>query len=139
MLQLLLVQMLGRGAWCLHQHSRGCSCQLSCNSGVIMQVTGLPTKYHTALAWAGRIGWVGKAVVYAMIGGLACQFAVSGYTPNPDLPQTAQVSASPQVCLPRAASQAVPPHAWQARNWARSIMCPRAVCKVCRPNTDILR
>ncbi|KAF6251191.1 hypothetical protein COO60DRAFT_1562294 [Scenedesmus sp. NREL 46B-D3] len=26
-----------------------------------------------ALAWVGRIGWLGKAVVYAMIGGLACR------------------------------------------------------------------
>lgn len=62
------------------------------------QVTGRGTKYSTALAWAGRIGWVGKAVVYAMIGGLAVQTSVSNDTPDPNLPQTEQVSASPQVC-----------------------------------------
>lgn len=61
------------------------------------QVTGRGTKYSTALAWAGRIGWVGKAVVYAMIGGLAIQAAVSNSTPDPSLPQTEQVAASPQV------------------------------------------
>lgn len=66
-----------------------------------VQVTALPTKYHRALAWAGRIGWVGKAVVYAMIGGLACQAAVSGDTPNPNLPQAEQISASPQVGGPQ--------------------------------------
>jgi hypothetical protein len=63
------------------------------------QVTGLPTKYHKALAWAGRVGWVGKAVVYAMIGGIACRSAVGGDRPNPNLAQTEQVSASPQVCV----------------------------------------
>jgi len=64
------------------------------------QVTGRATKYHTALAWAGRVGWVGKAVVYAMIGGLACDSAVGNSRPDPNLPQTAQISASPQVsCL----------------------------------------
>lgn len=63
------------------------------------QVTGRGVKYSTALAWAGRIGWVGKAVVYAMIGGLAMQAAVSNDTPNPSLPETEQVSASPQVRL----------------------------------------
>lgn len=67
---------------------------------LVLQVTGLSTKYHYALAWAGRIGWVGKAVVYAMIGGLACQFASSGYTPDPNLPETEQISASPQVSVP---------------------------------------
>ena len=61
------------------------------------QVTALPTKYHKALAWTGRIGWVGKAVVYAMIGGLACQSAVGNDKPDPHLPQTEQVAASPQV------------------------------------------
>jgi hypothetical protein len=73
---------------------------------LVLQVTGLATKYHHALAWAGRIGWVGKAVVYAMIGGLACQFASTGYTPDPNLPQTEQISASPQVgaLLPPAAN-----------------------------------
>lgn len=63
------------------------------------QVTGLATKYHKALAWTGRIGWVGKAVVYAMIGGLACQSAVGNDRPDPNLPQTEQISASPQVGL----------------------------------------
>lgn len=63
------------------------------------QVTGLPTKYHKALAWAGRVGWVGKAVVYATIGGIACRSAVGGDRPNPNLAQTEQVSASPQVCV----------------------------------------
>jgi hypothetical protein len=60
-------------------------------------VTGRATKYHTALAWAGRIGWCGKAVVYAMIGGLACKSAVGGDRPDPSLPETEQIAASPQV------------------------------------------
>lgn len=59
--------------------------------------TQVNTRYHTVLAWVGRIGWVGKAVVYSMIGGLACQSAVGNDRPDPTLTQQEQVSASPQV------------------------------------------
>lgn len=41
----------------------------------------------------GRIGWGAKAVIYALIGGLACDNAVG----NDDN------SASPQACLPSSA------------------------------------
>jgi hypothetical protein len=60
--------------------------------------------YTRALALAGRVGWCGKAVVYAAIGGLACRSAADGRTPSPHLPQTAQVSASPQVRVRDAAA-----------------------------------
>jgi len=34
------------------------------------QVSEKPTRYHRVLAWVGRVGWCGKAVVYALIGEL---------------------------------------------------------------------
>lgn len=62
------------------------------------QVTSPRSKswYQHVLAWVGRIGWCGKAVVYAMIGGLACRSAATGRTSNPNLSVENQVTASPQ-------------------------------------------
>jgi hypothetical protein len=53
-----------------------------------------------ALAWVGRIGWLGKAVVYAMIGGLACKSAAVGNDLTPmeiNVGTQDQINASPQV------------------------------------------
>ncbi|WIA33283.1 hypothetical protein OEZ86_006424 [Tetradesmus obliquus] len=57
-----------------------------------------PDARRRALAWLGRIGWLGKAVVYAMIGGLACQSAAVGQGPEPEasVGTKSQVTASPQ-------------------------------------------
>jgi hypothetical protein len=62
------------------------------------QVTSPHTKsvYQHVLAWVGRIGWCGKAVVYAMIGGLACDSAAHGPTPTPNVSVQNQITASPQ-------------------------------------------
>jgi hypothetical protein len=54
--------------------------QVRCGSGM------------AALAWVGRVGWCGKAVVYASIGGLACTTAV-----NPFDQSKQDASISPQV------------------------------------------
>jgi hypothetical protein len=67
-----------------------------------LQVTSAtPNFRRKALAWVGRIGWVGKAVVYAMIGGLACQSAAIGRDPTPasdlSVGTQGQINASPQV------------------------------------------
>jgi hypothetical protein len=71
-----------------------------------MQVTReTPNVRRRALAWVGRIGWVGKAVVYAMIGGLACQSAAIGHdaTQEPNVGTQGQINASPQVGASHAA------------------------------------
>ena len=41
-------------------------------------------------ALAGKIGWIAKGIVYALIGGLCCRAAADG---------NADVDASPQVCM----------------------------------------
>ena len=43
----------------------------------------------TTFVLAGKIGWIAKGIVYALIGGLCCRAAVDG---------GADVDASPQVC-----------------------------------------
>eukprot|EP00882_Tetradesmus_deserticola_P000224 GHRQ01000251.1.p1 GENE.GHRQ01000251.1~~GHRQ01000251.1.p1 ORF type:complete len:491 (+),score=179.67 GHRQ01000251.1:108-1580(+) len=62
------------------------------------QVTSASSTFRRkALAWVGRIGWLGKAVVYAMIGGLACQAAMGQDPPKQEAVSTKdQVNASPQ-------------------------------------------
>jgi hypothetical protein len=50
------------------------------------------SKHIRILATVGRIGWVGKALIYASIGGLACQTAV-----HPHAPQPQGATMSPQV------------------------------------------
>jgi hypothetical protein len=66
-----------------------------------MQVTSTSSPLRRkALAWVGRIGWLGKAVVYAMIGGLACKSASVGRDETPkevNVGTEYQVNASPQV------------------------------------------
>eukprot|EP00775_Hariotina_reticulata_P013549 gene13549-13676_t len=60
------------------------------------QVSDKPTRYHCVLSWVGRVGWCGKAVVYALIGGLACQSANGKNQVDMSVSQRCQVSASPQ-------------------------------------------
>jgi hypothetical protein len=57
-----------------------------------LQPYGLCAKpIHLTLccACAGKIGWVAKAIVYALIGGLCCRSAVD---------ERSNVDTSPQVC-----------------------------------------
>ncbi len=53
----------------------------------------LKSKHQTFVKWVGRLGWVGKGIVYAIIGGLCCWSAAN--LEDSETPQGA--SASPQV------------------------------------------
>ena len=47
-----------------------------------------------ALVISGRVGWVAKAIIYAIIGGVCCQVAVQGHALQSG-------AASPQVDKPK--------------------------------------
>lgn len=51
----------------------------------------------TAIAWAGRVGWTGKGVLYALIGGIACRSALA--PPTPPGAEQRLGSSSPEVRL----------------------------------------
>lgn len=62
-------------------YPNGCKCSGS------MSVQVVKKRHVVALKIMGRIGWGAKAVIYAMIGGLACQNAVGdrGLSASPEV------------------------------------------------------
>jgi len=56
----------------------------------------LPSRRRQALIWCGRLGWMGKGVLYGMIGGMACQSAVRPFDEG-ERPQ--HTTSSPEVLV----------------------------------------
>lgn len=63
------------------------SCELSVLARILTHIASAP---HTTYAPAGKVGWVAKGIVYAIIGGLCCRSAAD---------ERSNVDTSPQVCL----------------------------------------
>ncbi|KAF8067408.1 hypothetical protein HT031_002456 [Scenedesmus sp. PABB004] len=81
--------------------SRGAACPCGCARRALQrlnaphQVSQRGGRAAATLALVGRVGWCGKSVVYAMIGGLTCESAAQARGP-PAAGAPCQVAASPQ-------------------------------------------